>query len=90
MAGLLDYQGFVVITGGEVFGELSLTHEVGDMLAGIESGIYTKMFFRHRIAPFDAIYLIHDYHTFRHGRRSTLQTLQCDIDLLITLPLITH
>src|SRR5665647_974943 len=75
---------------GQVFGELSRAHKMGDMLTGIEIGINAKMFFGYRIAPFDAVYLIHDYHTFRHGRRGALQTFQCEIDLLITLALVTH
>ena len=39
MAGLLDYQRLAVIVGCQILGELSLAHQMGDMLTGIEIGI---------------------------------------------------
>ena len=47
------------------------------------------MFFGYRVAPFDAVYLIHDYHTFRHGRGGASQKLQRGADLLMFLALVT-
>ncbi len=37
MPGLPDYQWFSVILGGKVFGELSLTHQMGNMLTRINT-----------------------------------------------------
>ena len=66
-----------VILGREIFGELSVAHQMGDMLPCIGAGAYPKMLFRYGIAPFDVVHLIQNDHALRHGGSGALQALKC-------------